>query len=135
MADFFDIQIPLAKTDASKRLVFGYANVARAADGSIVTDLHGDQIDPSSLEDAAYDFVLYYREGGLEHQVMGVARLVESVFITPEKLQAMGIVAPTYKGAAWFVGFKVLDEALWKSVQAGEITCFSIGGTAMRQES
>lgn len=132
MADSFDIQLPLAKTDAAKRLVFGYANVARKADGSVVTDLHGDEIDAQSLEDAAYDFVLYYREGGLEHQTMGVAKLVESVFLTPEKLQAMGIES-TFKGAAWFIGMKVMDEALWKRVLAGEITCFSIGGSAVRQ--
>lgn len=126
--------LPVAKKDPSQMLVFGFANVAVAKNGETVTDTHGDQIPAEVLEKAAYKFVLHYREGGLEHEVMGVARLVESCFLTPEKLVAMGITDAEFKGAAWWVGFKVDDTDVWKKVEDGELPAFSIGGVGSYEE-
>jgi hypothetical protein len=122
------VHVPIFKTDAAKRLVFGFANVSVSKDGDPVTDLQDDQIPPDALEKAAYKFVLTSRIGGLEHQEMGVATLVESFFLTPEKLAAMGVSDPTYKGASWWVGFRVDDPDTWDRVQKGELRAFSIGG-------
>jgi hypothetical protein len=124
------ITMPVTKTDDEQMLVFGFANVSVTKDGELVTDTHGDQIPPDVLEKAAYKFVLKYREGGYEHEKMGVARLVESVFLTPEKLKAMQITDDTFKGAAWFLGFKVDDPDVWRDVKSGKLPAFSIGGTA-----
>jgi hypothetical protein len=132
--DKFEIDIPITKTEPAKRLVFGYANVPVARDGSVIVDRHNEEIDSASLEKAAYDYVLYYREGGEEHKKLGVARLVESVFLTAEKVKAMGLDDPTFSGSAWWVGFKVSDDETWKKVESGALRCFSIGGTATAEE-
>jgi hypothetical protein len=42
----------------------------------------------------------------------------------------MGIKDPDYKGAAWFLGFRVKDPEVWASVKSGELSAFSIGGKA-----
>ncbi len=123
----------ITKVDDDKMLVFGYASVAAMADGERVVDLHGDVISPASLERAAYDYVLRSRDGGSMHQKMGVARLVESFVITPEKLAAMGLSGGPGT-AVWHVGFKVDDPEVWRAVKSGQLKAFSIAGKAKRRE-
>jgi hypothetical protein len=130
----FQIDVPIAKRDTAKQLVFGYANVSVTPEGKRVVDTHGDSIPPEVLEEGAYRYVIRSREGGVEHQVMGVARLVESVFLTAEKIEAMGLSAESFKGAAWWVGFKVDDPEVWESVKSGDLDGFSIGGAMTVQE-
>ena len=124
----------LTKLDEDKRLAFGWAYVTEE-DGEIVADHSGDFVDKAALpdlEDAAYDFVLVSREADDMHvQVEGVAKLVESVMLTPEKIEAMGI---TTKRLGWWLGFHVEDEAVWAKVKRGERSQFSISGVGEREE-
>lgn len=129
-----EVRVPVAKSDPERMLVFGFANVSVTRDGEVVTDLHNDEIPPDVLEKAAYNFVLRYREGGLEHEKMGVSRLVESCFITPEKLAAMGVKDTEFNGASWWVGFKVDEPEVWAAVKSGELPMFSIGGEGSYEE-
>ena len=126
--------IKISKFSEEKREVYGIANMSVDLDGELVTDTHGDQISPDVLEKAAHQFVIRYREGGLEHMRMGVATLIESVFLTQEKLDAMGIDVE-YRGAAWFVGFKVHDPDVWAAIKSGDLPAFSIGGKAIVEDS
>ena len=112
-------------------LCFGWASVAADEMGVTVVDSQGDVIAPAELEKAAYDFVMYSREGGENHEVIGVARLVESVVFTPEKCSAMGIIQQMPVG--WWVGFKVDDETVWQKIKSGTYSMFSIGGRAKRE--
>lgn len=113
-------------------LAFGFASVAVKSDGEQVVDSYSDVIDPQDLEKAAYHYVLRSREGGVDHQQMGVARLVESFVITPEKLQKLGL-APDALPQGWWIGMKVDDPAVWKRVKSGELRSFSIAGRARRE--
>ena len=54
----------IAKSDDDKHLAFGWANVAIRADGEEIEDWQEDIIEPEELENAAYQYVLLYREGG-----------------------------------------------------------------------
>lgn len=123
-----------AKVDADKRLAFGWAYVADD-DGQVVVDRSGDFVDKVSLpelEDAAYRYVLDSREADEMHVVLtGVAKVVESVMITPEKLKAMGLEGGR---TGWWVGFKVEDEEVWSKVKSGEYSAFSIRGRGRREE-
>ena len=56
------------KSDDDKMLAFGWANVAITSDGEQVKDLQEDIVDPDVLENAAYNFVEFYREGGEMHE-------------------------------------------------------------------
>ena len=128
-------EIKFTKVDIGKMQVYGWANWSVTKAGKMVTDLQNDQIPPEVLERAAHNFVLHYGEGRMEHERKSVARLIESVFITDEKLKAMGLkLSDEFKGAGWFVGFKVDDPEVWSKVQAGELAAFSIGGTATIEE-
>ena len=49
-------------------------------------------MEPEELENAAYNFVELYREGGEMHEKGGAAILIESVVFTEEKMQVMGIL-------------------------------------------
>lgn len=123
----------ITKTDDDQRLVFGWAYVAKQADGSQVTDHSGDEVEPANLEKVVYDYVLHSRDGGEMHVAKGVSRLVETVVVTTEKLAAWGL-AEDAMPAGWWVGFQVEDDAVWKRVKGGELTMFSIGGTGIRTE-
>lgn len=119
----FEIQ----KSSEEKRLAFGWASVAN------IVDSQGDVIDAEELEQAAYNFVRFYREGGEMHERGGCAELVESIVFTPEKLKALGLNENALP-PCWWIGFYVTDEAVWQKVKSGEYSMFSIEGKAIREE-
>lgn len=93
--------LAVQKADEERHMVFGWASIARQADGSIVKDYQGDVIDVEELENAVYEYVILYRDGGEMHERGGVAVLIESVVFTAAKMQAMGIpegTLPYYNG-------------------------------------
>ena len=122
----------IAKIDDEQRLVFGWASVAKRADGATIEDSQGDIIDPGDLETAAYDFVLDFREANTMHSGPVTGRLVESFVSTPEKLQKMGL-APDALPTAWWAGFKIDDDTAWEGVKSGRYKMFSIEGRGTRE--
>lgn len=124
----------VTKLDAEKHLAFGWAYVTEE-DGQVSADHSGDFIDKAALpdlEDAAYEYVLVSREADEMHQTFqGIAQIVESVMITPEKAEAMGIVTKRF---GWWIGFHVSDEAVWAKVKDGTYSAFSIRGVGEREE-
>lgn len=123
----------IAKSDDEKMLAFGWASVSMRVDGEVIEDWQKDIVEPEELENAAYDFVLLYREGGEMHERGGTAVLIESVVFTEEKMKAMGIPEGTLP-VGWWIGFKVLDEDVWEKVKDGTYPMFSIEGEAERVE-
>lgn len=123
----------IMKSDDGKKLAFGWANVSMRVDGELIEDWQEDIVEPDELENAAYNFVLLYREGGEMHERGGVAVLIESVVFTEEKMQAMGIPIGTIP-VGWWIGFKVLDDDVWEKVKDGTYPMFSIEGEAERVE-
>ena len=114
-------------------LAFGWASVSIRADGELIEDWQGDIIAPCELEEAAYEYVRLYGEGGEMHERGGVAVLIESVVFTDDKMAAMGIPTGTLP-VGWWIGFKVLDEDVWEKVKDGTYKMFSIEGEAERVE-
>ena len=123
----------IMKSDDEKMLAFGWANVSMRVDGELIEDWQADIIEPEELENAAYEYVLLYREGGVMHERGGVAVLIESVVFTEEKMQAMGIPAGTLP-VGWWIGFKITDKDVWEKVKNGTYQMFSIEGEAERVE-
>lgn len=123
--------VSIHKSNDEKRLAFGWANVSITAGGEEIVDWQEDMIDPEELENAAYRFVEFYREGGEMHERGGCAVLVESVVFTEEKMVAMGIekgILPI----GWWIGFHVTDDEVWEKIKSGEYSMFSIEGQAER---
>lgn len=123
----------IMKSDDEKMLAFGWANVSMRVDGELIEDWQGDIIEPEELENAAYEYVRLYGDGGEMHERGGVAVLIESVVFTEEKMQVMGIPAGTLP-IGWWIGFKVTDEDVWQKVKDGAYPMFSIEGEAERVE-
>ena len=122
------------KADEDKHLVFGWASVSITVEGEPLEDRQHDLIEPGDLEDAAYEYVLNFRDTGEEHLpgYRKKGKLVESVVFTPEKQKAMGIPAGVLP-VAWWVGFKIEDEDTWQRVKNGTYRMFSIEGVASRE--
>ena len=122
------------KTDDDKRLVFGWASISITVDGEQLEDRQNDLIDPEDLEEAAYEYVLNFRDTGEEHipTMRKKGKLVESCVFTAEKQQAMGIPAGTLP-VGWWIGFKIEDDDAWSRVKSGVYKMFSIEGRATRE--
>lgn len=129
--DILKGRFKIAKSDDEKMLAFGWASVSMRVDGELIEDWQGDMIEPMELEDAVYEYVRLYGDGGEMHERGGVAVLVESVVFTEEKMAVMGIPAGTLP-IGWWIGFKVLDEDVWEKVKDGTYPMFSIEGEAER---
>ena len=124
----------IMKTDDDKRLVFGWASVSITVDGQQLEDHQKDIIDPEDLEEAAYEYVLNFRDTGEEHiqSLRKKGKLVESCVFTAEKQRAMGIpegIIPV----GWWIGFKIEDDDAWEKVKNGTYRMFSIEGKGTRE--
>ena len=96
--------------------------MAQRTDGETVVDWQDDIVDISELEQAAYDFVQFYREGSEMHERGGfdVAVVVESMVFTPEKMVLLNIPEGTIPRGRW-VGFRVTDDEVWEKVKDGKM--------------
>lgn len=123
----------VAKIDNDQNLVFGWAYVSIDKDGDQILDHSQEIVDPEDLEMAAYIFNLKFRDMGEMHEGDAVGKLVESVAITPDKLEAMGLEKDALP-QGWWVGFYIPDDAVFEKVKSGEYDMFSIQGQAVREE-
>lgn len=119
------------KVDTEKMQVFGYAYVAKNADGTAVVDHSGDIVDTEALEKAIYASFgkLTSRE---MHKRDAGAYLIESVYMTHEKLKKMNLPTKGHPDGAWWVGVQVTDDKLWAKIKDGTYSAFSIGGSGKR---
>lgn len=121
------------RKDDDQGLVFGWQSVAVTNDGAPLEDLQGDVIDSEDLEKAAYNFVLAGGKADEMHDGWVRGHLVESVMITPQKLEAMGLTNKSAPVSGWWAGFKFDKESIAK-VDEGDLMMFSIEGRAERVE-
>lgn len=134
------IPLQITKRDDDRRLVFGFAKFSEDPSnrGYLMVDRQGDIITPDELENSAYDYVLKSRDAGEMHAIeKGKATLVESVMITPEKLEAWGLPGDSVP-IGWWTGYHVGEVAKgaadpWEKIKSGEYTSFSVEGTAVRE--
>lgn len=127
----FSTAFSIAKANDNEGLVSGWANVAINADGSIPLDWQDDIIKPETLEKAAINFMLDYRDSGEMHRGDSKGVVVESIVFTKEKQAAIGI-PEGYVPEGWFVTVKVLDPEVFEAVKTGRYNMFSIQGKAKR---
>lgn len=127
--------VEIAKTDEPRGLVYGWANIVKHADGTVVEDSQGDLIDEVELDKAAVGFMLNHRTAGEMHIGDPSGTVVEAFVASPSKLTAMGLpdeVAKASPTGLW-VGVKVTPEVFAK-VKNGTYRGFSIHGFGTRVE-
>lgn len=130
----------VVKLNPERQQVFGWAYVTHDPTGEVVVDRSGEFVeDVAVLEKAAYDFVTSSRKGGADHsrhedrdEVVVKSTMIESIVFTPDKIKEMGIPSGTIPQGAWWVGFQIHDEDIWKSYREGTRTAFSIHGRGVK---
>jgi hypothetical protein len=123
----------VAKVDEAQQNVFGWASIVAKADGTVIEDHQGDVIDPGELESAAYQFMSDSRASGIDHDGQPAdGEVIESMVMTTEKAQAMGIPAGTVP-TGWWLGVHIPDAEQFAKTRTGERAFFSIEGTAIRE--
>lgn len=127
--------VEFTKVDDEKRNVFGWAYVAKDADGTVMEDTQGDFIDTDNeLETPAYEFVKSSRRGFTMHFKKDIGTLIESIVFTREKMEKMGIPPGVLPELAWWAGFHVIDDETWDMVKKGKLKGFSMGGSGLREK-
>lgn len=132
------ITVPISKIDEERRLVGGWAYVAKTADGAQVTDNSGDFVDDESWSDLKDAFIAYgleSRAGDDMHATFGVSKLAEMFVSDQERWEQMGVPEGTLpKGV--FVTYRVDEsvegEAAWQAIKKGERKSLSIVGKGHR---
>lgn len=140
-ADTYTWEGTISKVDSDKQLVFGWCSLSKI-NGEPVVDLQGDYIPIEETEAAAYRYVIESRKGGDMHkrvskldsdEPLHTADLVESMVITGEKLEKMGL-PPDALPHGWWIGMKVNDNEQWQNVKNGKRLGFSVHGKGRREE-
>lgn len=111
--------VEFKKSDAKKQIVFGevYVPDRKDTDGNFMT--------AETIEKMAHDFMMNSRNSQISKSHDGNTDkgcVVES-FIAREG-------DPDFVAGSWVVGVYVPDAGIWKSIEDGELTGFSIEGTA-----
>lgn len=119
--------VKISEIKPDKQEAFGWASVIEE-NGVPVIDLQDHVIESSTLEDAAYDFMLNSRIAGEMHERMDIGRMIESMVFTKEKQAALGI---DLGKVGWWVGVKIFDADVFAKVKSGERSAFSIAGKAI----
>lgn len=121
----------VVKADSSRRLVFGFALVEKTAEQAEYFDLHGHSVSAGEIVDASLEFSLNSRVA--KHQHRGEPEgVIPFVFpLTEDIAKSMGITAERY---GLIIGMRCSEE-LFKRFESGELTGFSIGGTAILEDA
>ena len=110
--------VEFKKSDSKKQIVFGevYVPDVKDTDGNFMTE--------ETIEKMAHDFLKNKRNSQISKSHDGNSDkgcVVES-FIAREG-------DPDFAAGSWVVGVHVPDAKIWKSIEDGELTGFSIEGT------
>ncbi|MCA0163255.1 XkdF-like putative serine protease domain-containing protein [Bacillus sp. RAR_M1_44] len=110
----------IAKADDAQRLVYGIVYEPH------VEDAHGDYMTPEEIEKAAHGFLKDAREIDKQHDFQGgVGEVVESYIALSDFEMGDDVI----KKGSWVLVTKASDE-IWEQIQKGEITGYSMAGTA-----
>lgn len=128
-------EIPIYKTD-EERYVLGIVLEPNDGDGvPLEPDTQKDIYGRKDVRDAAHKFMEYFGNIGYMHDgfINDKVKILES-YVSPVDFKitdAYGNDLIIRKGT-WLLAVRVLDDDMWKRVQIGELTGFSIGGNALR---
>ena len=122
----FKKQFDLVKVDEDERIVGG---IVYAPD---TVDAQGDWTDATEIRKMMYLFMEEVQSFDLMHE--GTERditILES--FQPEVDTLKG--GKTVPAGSWFLTTRVNDDAIWQGINDGDITGYSIEGSAMGEES
>jgi 2'-5' RNA ligase len=122
------VEVPIQKIDSMKQIAYGVVLEPETV------DLQGDRITEDEIEKTAHDYLENSRKAKERHRNEIDAFPVES-YIAPQDLHWYGgpFGDQVVKKGSWVVGMKYRDPDVWRKVETGEYTGFSVGGTGVRE--
>ena len=123
--------IPIAKADAAKHLVYGVVLEPDAADGQ------GDTISAEEIERACHSFMLRSQTLDLEHEReldKVEAAIVENYIASQELTWERNGQTTMVQPGSWVMVTKVFSDDIWKQVEEGALTGYSIRGWGVRKQ-
>lgn len=123
-------QILKSTADDEQRIVYMWANVSEAANGTgwdVLVDLEGQFIVETDMEKMAHAFQKDYRVADQRHDFKKIGIVLHSIPLTKALQKELGI-PPGHVHVGWLVGVYVEDDAVWQKVKSGEYAMASIGG-------
>lgn len=120
-----EINVPLLRVNAKKRIVYGVVYVPMKADS------HDSYMTAKTIEDMAHRWMIQSRMMDEQHDfVLGAGAPVESFIVREGDKDFVDDQGVALVGA-WVLGTKVEDERVWKKILSGEILTYSIAGVAV----
>jgi len=118
-----------AKSYVEKKIVIGAVYVPYDPEDETTIDLHGHAASAEDIEKAAYGFMEELKNYSIDRQHN---KLPDYGYVVESYIAKSG--DPLFKEGTWVVGVKVTDDTTWEKIQNGEVTGFSLGGSAVLQE-
>ncbi|PAE61533.1 phage portal protein [Bacillus subtilis] len=110
----------IAKEADEQKLVYG---IVYEPD---TVDAHGDFMTAAEIEKAAHGFLKDAREIDKQHDFQGGVGVVVESYVAPADFEMNG---ETIKKGSWVLVTKASEE-VWEQIKKGEITGYSMAGTA-----
>ncbi|MBE1867325.1 XkdF-like putative serine protease domain-containing protein [Bacillus subtilis] len=110
----------IAKEADEQKLVYG---IVYEPD---TVDAHGDFMTAAEIEKAAHGFLKDAREIDKQHDYQGGVGVVVESYVAPADFEMNG---ETIKKGSWVLVTKASEE-VWEQIKKGEITGYSMAGTA-----
>lgn len=123
--DPVELPVPIIKfSDDDERFVLG---VVLEPD---VFDSQADTVSKGEIRQAAHKFLEEFGTRGLMHRAnLGERVQIVESYIAPQDLTVEGV---KIRKGTWLMGWHIADDQVWRAVKSGELTGFSIGGSARR---
>lgn len=115
--------VPIVKVDKKKHIVYGVVLEPE------VWDAQKDIVSKEEIEAAAHEFLAFYRKIDLRHHHVAKSCYPVESYIAP---QDFVLGSEKVKEGSWILGSKVTDPKIWKDIEDGLLTGYSIVGMARR---
>lgn len=115
--------VQIKKTFDEKQIVIGEVYVPYDPSDASTVDTQNMYATAEEIEKAAYEFMEKYRQIDKQHNFKpGYGVVVESYIAKAGD--------PMFKEGSWVLGVRVTDNDVWSKIKSGEITGFSLAGSA-----
>jgi rubrerythrin len=120
------VYVPIKKVNEVLRWVTGVVLEPNTV------DLQGDVISAEDIRKAMEGYMLKSQAVGRQHKEVAKAAVVEC-YLAPCDFMLDG--RELVRKGSWVLSTKIFDEGIWKDVQSGAITGYSIGGSGVRSNT
>lgn len=121
----FKKEIPIMKIDEEKHIVYGIIYQPYEKDAQ------GDWSTPTEIRAGAHKFLKDYRTIKLQHQRKAEGCNVIESYVLQNDQNLFGKIV---KDGTWILAVEIVNPEIWNMIIKGQLTGFSMAGTAIEEE-